>query len=737
MKTPFEQKLEHFQKSFVGDDNMILKSDGTKSTPQEYIKGLGAEKFNPGKLKREMEHHKNMAGMTGDAGHMHVYEHLSKMHKDHPVHKEGDAMEKKTLSAAKAKETKTKNAKSKAKAEKEAVKAKTDDPKKKGQVKPDNKDKKDKPLKEEEKYSSPEKKDVKGKVDPKKKDDKHVEVKVVVNKSEHELELLSQLGISKEDLIEKAKSKYGKGKKTVQIAVKGKNKVYYKNQVVGTKDEPAKNHNQTFEILDKATKINKNATVGGGTKFGAALNNLVTKHMAETGMGKGAVLTEVALYAGYGVNSKGVKVSDPKSSIYQIIKGNQKTTPIERKKKIAEFFGHTVQEMHDIEIKTVPSEKVAISEVDIDEVTVQASGFNYKMIKELRDGDMPRDKKFDAFLKQGLRNGGIIARLLNDTTPYDVIDTMKERGIAHMTNDGFDMAEMRTGSSPGIKRRSVQSLFAGYRAAVNRLVNRDIGFVFAYGAGGVGKTWHADNVFDDNQKRAFDWDNPAMEMNGNDYDYVVVTGRGGMGEAIKHFYNHRDKLIVFDDYDSMVKPNSSGKSDMANILKAAFDSGKSVRRIMHGMQDLKGDNGDVIPPNFRFNGNALMITNLTRKEVPQPILSRTGGNIFDLSMNLEERLELVNKIWETDKIKDADGKPMDIPISIRKQALDFMNEHAYDKVLLDFNEGASISPRLFKGLAVTMKDFSQMDEKTLIEKLGADWEQQLPEVYFDTLLQGM
>ena len=723
MKTPFEQKLEHFQKSFVDDNNLILKSDGSKTTPDEYVKSLGAEKFNPSKLKREMDHHQSMASMTGDKGHMKVYEHLSKMHKDHPVHKEGDNMEKKTLSANKAKETKAKNAKAKAKEAKAAEKAKAEgnDPKKKGQVKPDKKDTKDKPLKEEEKYSSPEKKEVKGKVDPKKdKDDKHVEVNVVVKKSERELELLSVLGVD----IEKAdagKDKYGKGKKTVAVAVKGKHGYHMRQQVVGTKDQPVKH------------KINKNAQVGGGTKFGAALNNLVMMKVSESKEGKGAIMTEIAMHAGYGVNAKGVKVSDPKSSIYAIMQGKTQNVPEGRKKLIAEYFGKTVQEMHDIELKSEAGEKTKIADVDMDQVKAQSSGFSYDSLKQLLAGNADREHKLEAMLKLGMRNSGIIARLLDDKTPYAVFDLMKKRGIADNPNDGFDMAELREGFTPGIKRRTVSGKFAGYRAAVNRLVNGDISFAFAYGKGGVGKTWNADKVFEARNLVAYD-EEANMSPNSKDYDYVVISGRGGMGEGIKAFHKHRDKLIVFDDYDSLIKPSSSGKSDMANILKAAFDSGKSTRRITHGM-DLTSDNDDVVPKSFVFKGQALMITNLKKEEVPQPILDRTGGQTFDLSMDLGERLELIDNIFETDKILDSEGKPMDMPYEIRKQARDFIREHAYDRVVNDVNQGDSITPRLFKGLAITMKDFSQMNEAQLETQLGKNWKTELQEIYFDSLIQ--
>lgn len=79
-----------------------------KPTVDEYVKKLGAEKWNKSKLEREMSHHEKLATMTGDAGHMKVYEHLSKLHKDHPDHLESDKKEVKEGATKKMLKTKAK-----------------------------------------------------------------------------------------------------------------------------------------------------------------------------------------------------------------------------------------------------------------------------------------------------------------------------------------------------------------------------------------------------------------------------------------------------------------------------------------------------------------------------------------------------------------------------------------------------------------------------------------------------
>jgi hypothetical protein len=642
---------------------------------------------------------------------MHVYEHLSKMHKDHPVHKEGDAMEKKTLSAAKAKETKTKNAKSKAKAEKEAVKAKTDDPKKKGQVKPDNKDKKDKPLKEEEKYSSPEKKDVKGKVDPKKKDDKHVEVKVVVNKSEHELELLSQLGISKEDLIEKAKSKYGKGKKTVQIAVKGKNKVYYKNQVVGTKDEPVKH------------SVNKNSTTGGKSAFGALINNLVTLKVQETGVGKGQIEKELAYAMGYGIQPDGTKkidkygnFTDVKSNIRKIVQG--KSNPDATKKALAgAYFGHDEVTMQELEGKALAGDPTKVGEVDLDVVKLEATGFNYDDVTTIINSKVSKEAKTLAMLELGIRNAGKIANTIGEDDPFKTMEIMVEHGYRHTEEDGFDTFALEKGYVASVENKPPEDRFAGYRVAISDLVNKDITLAAAFGPGGVGKTFNAKKVMKAHGMRPFKHDG-KMIPNSSDYDYVIIKGRGSMSHVLGKMFEHSGKLIIFDDFDSVLKP-THGSNDMANILKAGLDGGEEERWVEHGMKDLKTSSGDPVSDPFHYPGRMLIITNLKEEDMPQPIIDRSIGNTFNLSMTKIERLSLMSRIYHDDPIL-ADGKEVDVPFEIRRAAFEFMSKYAHSRRVSMTNGGSKITPRTFKGLALKMMGFAQDSEKQLRQTFDPD-----------------
>ena len=63
-----------------------------------------------------------------------------------------------------------------------------------------------------------------------------------------------------------------------------------------------------------------------------------------------------------------------------------------------------------------------------------------------------------------------------------------------------------------------------------------------------------------------------------------------------------------------------------------------------------------------------------------------------------------------------------------------MRDHAYDEVVLDSNQGASVTPRTFQGLAIKMKNHAQMDESTLEQIYGEDWHEEIQDEYLRTIL---
>ena len=86
--------------------------------------------------------------------------------------------------------------------------------------------------------------------------------------------------------------------------------------------------------------------------------------------------------------------------------------------------------------------------------------------------------------------------------------------------------------------------------------------------------------------------------------YVVVKGYATPKALYGTLWEHRDKTIIFDDCDSVLKDAVS-----LNLLKGALDS--YDKRTISWLQ--KGFIDDNLPNSFEFQGNIIFISNIKYK----------------------------------------------------------------------------------------------------------------------------
>lgn len=212
-----------------------------------------------------------------------------------------------------------------------------------------------------------------------------------------------------------------------------------------------------------------------------------------------------------------------------------------------------------------------------------------------------------------------------------------------------------------------------YESRLNRLLKD--GFpkaVMAYGTGGVGKTYTFDKLAEHNQLIEYD---PELDMakGGEEYDYIRLGGKVGSREMQRTMYEHSNKLIVFDDCDSMWDDPG-----LINVLKNALDSsGEGKVQWAARLPETSKGAGDDVPSRFKFEGRMIFITNLSKKELNQkgaaPIAESRASSI-DLTMNMDQTIERLQDILPYIRIRDYKGVTIASTIEDKEAALETLKE---------------------------------------------------------------
>lgn len=114
--------------------------------------------------------------------------------------------------------------------------------------------------------------------------------------------------------------------------------------------------------------------------------------------------------------------------------------------------------------------------------------------------------------------------------------------------------------------------------------------------------------------------------------FTVVKGYSTPMALYRTLYENSDRIIVFDDCDSIMKDPVA-----INLLKAALDS--YSKRIVSWNSEQRGND---LPSSFQFHGGVVFISNHTLGTLDQAI--RTRALCVDLSMTADQKLERMEQI---------------------------------------------------------------------------------------------
>jgi hypothetical protein len=197
------------------------------------------------------------------------------------------------------------------------------------------------------------------------------------------------------------------------------------------------------------------------------------------------------------------------------------------------------------------------------------------------------------------------------------------------------------------------------------------------GQPGLGKTWNVTKTL------------ASLGLKENE-DFVHVKGRCTAAGMFITLFENSDKLIIFDDCDSVFKD-----SDGVNLLKGALDS--YDKRVISWMsaKGLKDRDGEMLPRSFNFTGKIIFISNLPIAKVDSAIRSRSF--VLDITLT-------------SDLLNDVEP---DVNLKLKRDALSALKS-AHKKF-----EGVELNFRsLIKAIRIRQMGFSNWRSMVAEQVMG-------------------
>lgn len=151
---------------------------------------------------------------------------------------------------------------------------------------------------------------------------------------------------------------------------------------------------------------------------------------------------------------------------------------------------------------------------------------------------------------------------------------------------------------------------------------------------------------------------PANQEFFENGDYVIMKGYSSAAGLYEFLFQYRDKIIIFDDCDSVLKDGTA-----INLLKAALDTYEE--RWLTWNTSSAAVSRSTAPNMFLFTGSIIFISNMNVRKVDEAI--RTRCHKVDVSMTNAQRIERMRHVINT--------VMPDVLMEIKLKALNLLDEY--------------------------------------------------------------
>jgi len=215
----------------------------------------------------------------------------------------------------------------------------------------------------------------------------------------------------------------------------------------------------------------------------------------------------------------------------------------------------------------------------------------------------------------------------------DLLNLQGELNSANLSEDHTRIISAPINVEP-VKTFDINKRFEFLSSLTKMVLSKEQVSLLVTGDGGLGKTH---TVLDECTKMGLrpyklanyeeqEEDTEMTSKEDDTYDYVVIKGYSTPKGLYQTLYMHQDKLIIFDDCDSVLMDAMA-----VNILKGALDS--YGQRVISWISTVPLEG---LPNSFEFFGRIIFISNRKRTQIPQPMISRATS--IDVSMTAQEKI---------------------------------------------------------------------------------------------------
>lgn len=200
-----------------------------------------------------------------------------------------------------------------------------------------------------------------------------------------------------------------------------------------------------------------------------------------------------------------------------------------------------------------------------------------------------------------------------------------------------DMAAALPQAKKAVEEFAINDRFTFTEQLVKMVARGETASCVITGEGGLGKSYSVMKALRDSGLQDVSELPIGTTLTGSRKYYRVIKGFSTAKGLYRILFENQTGILVFDDCDSILKD-----PDATNLLKGALDS--YDKRYITWNTSIADDG---IPRSFEFKGGVIFISNMDSDRISQAIRSRAMN--VDLSMNLDQKIERMETIMESDE----------------------------------------------------------------------------------------